>query len=138
MGWKTVGGMCRAPLFVAVFGIFVGFGGEFEHFSIATVVDAFTKGCLSQTFRATAHHGKGSLARCAFLHMFSWSRHRTWMARTAKSPCLQKECPMSCSCSQSPYYLSIGPVELMAKRHAPASSLTPQRCPVYIPYILCL
>ena len=27
-------------------------------------------------------------------------------------------------------------VELMAKRHAPASSLTPQRCPAPIPYIL--
>ena len=123
-GWKTVGGMCRASLIVLVLGIFVGLMGEFEH-----VFHRYGGGCLYRRLHFTdvssfGSISKGSLAECAFLHMFSWSRSRTWMARIAKSSCFQKKLPVSCSCSQSLYYLSTGSVELMALRHTLVLSYT--------------
>ena len=81
-------------VFVAVFGIFVIVFDEFEHVFTSTVVIALHTGCITHTFRASAHttavaHSPDMLSSIC---SHGLGLERGWFAK--RSLCLQKE--MSC------------------------------------------
>lgn len=81
-------------VFVVVFGIFVIVFDEFEHVFTSTVVIALHTGCITHTFRASAHttavaHSPDMLSSIC---SHGLGLERGWFAK--RSLCLQKE--MSC------------------------------------------
>ena len=125
---KTVGGMCRAPLSVDVFGIFVSCVGRLSTFIPPLRWMPTQKGAGHIYFylSAKAHSPDVHLPICSH----GPGLERGWSC-TAESPCIQKRCHVACNRSQSTSYLRNCSAELMAKRPAPATFL----CHKDIPYV---
>ena len=120
--------MCRAPLFVDVFGIFVSCVGRLSAFMTPLRWMPTQKGAghIHLYLSAKAHSPDLHLAICSH----GPGLERGWSC-TAKSPCIQKRCHVACNHSQSTSNFRICSAELMAKRLAPATFL----CYKDIPYV---
>ena len=120
--------MCRAPLSVDVFGIFVSCVGRLSTFIPPLQWMPTQKGAGHIHFylSAKAHSPDVHLPICS--HGLGLERGRS---RTAKSPCIQKKCHVARDRSQSTSCFRDCFAELMAKRLAPATFL----CHRDIPYV---
>lgn len=120
--------MCRAPLSVDVFGIFVSCVGRLSTFIPLLGWMPTQKGASHIHFypQAKAHSPDVHLPICSH----GLGLERGWSC-TAKSPCIQKKRRVAFDRSQSSSYLRDCSAELMAKRLAPATF----SCHKDIPYI---
>ncbi len=120
--------MCRAPLSVDVFGIFVGCVGRLSTFIPPWRWMPTQKGAGYIHFHLSAKAPSPDVRLPICSH--GLGLEHGWIC-TAKSPCIQKRCHVACNRSRSTSFLRNGSAELMAKRLAPATF----PCHKDIPYV---